>query len=207
MNASINYSTTQKSEDLLKLTKDFKKDAYIFQQGDSAVKYYKIVSGIVLIGTYTEEGKMVFKTLVHEGGYFGDEVVSGLEERANFAMAFSKEVVVEEHKSTDFWSFPQHQKEVMFSSLQRNLNIQKTMEVNSSKSVEERVKFFLNTIADNKAIKLLTGDLMVRMHIKHKELALVVNSSRQCVSSIISNFQKMGALKMDRSSIIITDKF
>lgn len=207
MNASINYNTAQKTEELLKLTKDFKKDTYIFQQGDSAVKYYKVISGIVLIGTYTEEGKMIFKTLVHEGEYFGDEVVSGLEERANFALAFTKEVVVEEHKSVDFWSFPQHQKEVMSSSLHRNLNIQKTMEVNSSKSVEERVKFFLNTVAQNKAIKLLTGDLMVRMHIKHKELALAVNSSRQCVSSIVSNFQKTGALKMDRSSIIITDKF
>ena len=110
MNASVDYISAQGSEKVLKITKEFKKNENIYQQGDKAVKYFKVISGIVVIGSYTAEGKMVFKSLVHEGEYFGDEVVSGLEERANFAMAFSKEVLLEEHKAADFWSFPNHQK-------------------------------------------------------------------------------------------------
>lgn len=207
MNASVNYIKPQESEQILKITKEFKKDESIYQQGDNAVKYFKVVSGIVVIGSYTVEGKMVFKSLIHEGEYFGDEVASGLEERVNFALAFSKEVVIEEYKSDDFWNFSNHQKQVLRSSLERNLNIQNTMEVNSSYTVEDRVKNFLKKLADKKAIKLLTGEQMVRMHVKHKELAFACNSSRQCVSSIVSKFQKSGVIRMDRSSFILTPNF
>ncbi len=207
MNASVNYINTQETDKVLNITKEFKKNENIYQQGDTAAKYYKVISGIVVIGSFTAEGKMVFKSLVHEGEYFGDEVVSGLEERANFAMAFSKDVILEEHKASDFWSFPNHQKEVLKSSMERNLNIQNTMEVNSSLTVEDRVKSFLKKLADKKAINLLTGEKMVRMHVKHKELAFAVNSSRQCVSSIVSKFQKSGLIRMDRSSFILSAEF
>jgi CRP-like cAMP-binding protein len=147
---------------------------------------------------------MIFKSLVHEGEYFGDEVVSGLEERNNFAISFSKEVGIEEYRYGDFWENSEHQKEVLQSSLKRNQNIQRTMEVNSSLTVEDRVIRFFKDLAQQKAIKLLTGDLMIRMHVKHKELAFICNSSRQCVSSIVSQLQKTGSIKMDRSSIILT---
>lgn len=207
MNVSLNYINDQNSEQILKITKEFKKDENVYRQGDNAVKYFKVVSGIVVIGSITSEGKMVFKSLVHEGEYFGDEVVSGLEERVNFAQAFSKEVVIEEHKAQDFWSFPNHQKEVLESSLGRNLNIQNTMEVNSSLTVEDRVKNFLRELARKKAIKLLTGEKMVRMHVKHKELAFACNSSRQCVSSIVSKFQKSGEIRMDRAAFILSPNF
>ena len=207
MNVSVNYIDQQSSEQILKVTKEFKKDETVYQQGDTAAKYYRVVSGVVVIGSITAEGKMVFKSLVHEGEYFGDEVVNGLEERVNFAQAFSKEVVVEEYKSQDFWSYPNHQREVLKSSLHRNLNIQHTMEVNSSLTVEDRVKNFLRELADKKAIKLLTGERMVRMHVKHKELAFACNSSRQCVSSIVSKFQKSGEIRMDRAAFILTPNF
>ena len=69
------------------------------------------------------------------------------------------------------------------------------------------MKNFLKSLASKKAIKLLTGEQMVRMHVKHKELAFACNSSRQCVSSILSKFQKLGKIKMDRSSFILAPRF
>ena len=207
MNSSINKANNYVVEDILKVAKEYNKDQYVYQQGDSAVKYYRVVRGIVVLGTITSEGKMVYKSLVHEGEYFGDEVVSGLLERVNFAQVFSKELILEEYKESNFWSFTNHQKEVLKSSLERNLNIQSTLEVNSSSTVEERVKNFLKSLASKKAINLLTGEQMVRMHVKHKELAFACNSSRQCVSSILSKFQKLGKIKMDRSSFILAPGF
>jgi CRP/FNR family transcriptional regulator len=204
MNTSHAILTSTNKNEILKIAKSFKKDQNVYQQGDKAIKYYKVKSGIIAIGNYTEEGKMVFKCIVQEGEYFGDEVVSGLEERMNFALVFSKDVEIEEYRYTDFWENLEHQKEVLQSNLKRNLSIQKTMEVNSSLTVEERVIRFFKELASKKAIKLLTGDLMIRMHVKHKELAFICNSSRQCVSSIVSHLQKDGLIKMDRSSIILT---
>lgn len=206
MNASLNYDSAEINK-ILKVAKSFSKDENIYTQGERSLKYYRVASGIVALGMYTEEGKMIFKSLVHEGDYFGDEVVSGLEERNNFAIAFTKEVQIEEYRTSDFWSNIDHQKEVLASSLKRNLSIQKTMEVNSSLTVEERVLKFFRDLANQKAVKLLTGQLLVRMHVKHKELAFICNSSRQCVSSIVSNLQKSGKIKMDRSSIILDTNF
>ena len=207
MDISRAYISNTNQEEILKVTKSFRKDQAVYQQGDSAIKYYKVISGIVVIGSYTNEGKMVYKSLVHENAFFGDEVVSGLEERVNFALAFSKDLVIEEYKQDSFWINQFHQKEVLKSSLQRNLNIQHTMEVNSSMAVEDRVRHFLIGLADKKSIKLLLGEVMVRMHVKHKELAFACNSSRQCVSSIISKFQKEGGLRMDRTSFILSSDF
>mgnify|MGYP001563373046 FL=1 len=207
MNISGAYISNTNQEEVLKVTKSYKKDQAVYQQGDNAVKYYKVISGIVVIGSYTAEGKMVYKSLVHENGFFGDEVVSGLKERVNFALAFSKDLVIEEYKQDSFWINQFHQKEVLKSSLQRNLNIQHTMEVNSSMAVEDRVRHFLIGLADKKSIKLLLGEVMVRMHVKHKELAFACNSSRQCVSSVISKFQKEGGLRMDRTSFILSSDF
>ena len=112
MNISRAYISNTNQEEVLKVTKSFKKDQAVYQQGDNAVKYYKVISGIVVIGSYTAEGKMVYKSLVHENGFFGDEVVSGLEERVNFALAFSKDLVIEEYKQDSFWINQFHQKEV-----------------------------------------------------------------------------------------------
>lgn len=206
MNASLNYTSTENNK-ILKVAKSFSKDQNIYAQGDTSVKYYRVTNGIVAIGMYTSEGKMIFKSLVHEGEYFGDEVVCGLEERNNFAIAFTKDVQIEEYRTSDFWSNIDHQKEVLASGMKRNLSIQKTMEVNSSLTVEERVIKFFKDLADRKAVKLLTGQLLVRMHIKHKELAFICNSSRQCVSTIISNLQKSGKIKMDRSTILLDQNF
>lgn len=207
MNISREYISNTNQPEILKVTKSFRKDEAVYQQGDSAIKYYKVISGIVVIGSYTAEGKMIYKSLVHEGGFFGDEVINGLEERVNFALAFSKDLVIEEYKQDSFWINQFHQKEVLKSSLHRNLDIQHTMEVNSSMAVEDRVRNFLKGLADKKSIKLLTGEVMVRMHVKHKELAFACNSSRQCVSSIISKFQKTGELRMDRTSFILSSNF
>ena len=207
MNISRSYTSNTNQEEILKVTKSFRKDQAVYEQGDSAIRYYKVISGIVVIGSYTTEGKMVYKSLVHENEFFGDEVVSGLEQRVNFALAFSKDLVIEEYKQDSFWINQFHQKEVLKSSLHRNLNTQHTMEVNSSMAVEDRVRHFLIGLADKKSIKLLTGELMVRMHVKHKELAFACNSSRQCVSSIISKFQKEGGLRMERTSFILSSDF
>lgn len=204
MNTSHALISSTNNNEILKIAKNFSKDEHIYLQGDKAVKYYKVQSGIIAIGNFTEDGKMVFKCLVQEGDFFGDEVASGLEERTNFAIAFSKEVEIEEYRYTDFWGNSEHQKDVLQSSLKRNQSIQKTMEVNSSLTVEERVIRFFKDLAEKKAIKLLTGDLMIRMHVKHKELAFICNSSRQCVSSIVSHLQKDGLIRMDRSSIVLT---
>jgi CRP/FNR family nitrogen fixation transcriptional regulator len=207
MNISREYISNTNQPEILKVTKSFRKDEAVYQQGDSAIKYYKVISGIVVIGSYTAEGKMIYKSLFHEGGFFGDEVINGLEERVNFALAFSKDLVIEEYKQDSFWINQFHQKEVLKSSLHRNLDIQHTMEVNSSMAVEDRVRNFLKGLADKKSIKLLTGEVMVRMHVKHKELAFACNSSRQCVSSIISKFQKTGELRMDRTSFVLSSNF
>lgn len=200
-------SRVNSSQDLLTLTKVFSKDECVYQQGDAAAKYFKVIEGVVILGSYSLDGKMIFKGLIYEGEFFGDEVAAGQEGRLNFAMALSKELVVEEYKEADFWNNPDHQKQVLYSSLKRNNNIQKVMEVNTSFPVEQRVKNFLKDLAKVKGIKLLTGEVMVRMHIKHRELAFICNSSRQCVSAIVSKFQKDGAVKMDRSSFILGSNF
>lgn len=209
MNSTNSYfeSSVNSPQDILTLTKAFSKDQYVYQQGDSAAKYFKVIEGVVVLGSYSLDGKMIFKGLIHEGEFFGDEVASGQEERLNFAMALSKELVVEEYKHSDFWSNSDHQKQVLYSSLKRNNNIQKVMEVNTSFSVEQRVKNFLKDLAQIKGIKLLTGEVMVRMHVKHRELAFICNSSRQCISAIVSKFQKDGLVKMDRSSFILNSNF
>lgn len=203
----LHAAPQQQVKDLLSVTKSFLKDEYVFQQGDEAVKYYKVVQGVVVIGSYSIEGKLIFKGLVHEGEYFGDEVVAGQTERLNFAFSLSKELVIEEYKSENFWNNEAHQMEVLRSALKRNNAIQNVMEINTTYAVEMRVKTFLKSLANDKGIRLLTGEIMVRIHIKHRELAFICNSSRQCVSAILSSFQKDGILKMDRSSFILTPDF
>ena len=207
MNSLVSHINASYSEEQLKVTKEFKKDESVYQQGDPAVKYYRVVRGIVIIGSITEEGKMIFKSLIHEGEFFGDEVIGGLNTRLNFALAFSNEILIEEYKESNFWHSLNHQKTVLQSALRRNLTLQSIMESNASLSVEERVKQFLKELASKKSIKLLTSEQMVRMHLKHKEIAFICNSSRQCVSSIISSFQKQGKLRMDRSSFVISPEF
>ena len=98
MNSLVNHINASYSEEQLKVTKEFKKDESVYQQGDPAVKYYRVVRGIVIIGSITEEGKMIFKSLIHEGEFFGDEVIGGLNTRLNFALAFSNEILIKLHQ-------------------------------------------------------------------------------------------------------------
>lgn len=188
------------------IQKTYKKNELVYSQKQEALKFYRVTKGIVLIGNISDDGKEIFKTLVHEGQFFGEEAIMGHGYRLNYAQSFAADVEIEEYNASYFWSETSFQKEVLDSIFRTNMGIQFTMESNSIVGIDVRLKKFLIGLADFHAIQLLTGEKMIRLGIRHRELALICNTSRQSISSIISNWQKEGLLKMDRQNIILSSE-
>jgi CRP-like cAMP-binding protein len=189
------------------IQKRFSKSKFIYNQEQEAIKFYKVSKGIVLLGNFTDDGKEIFKTLVHEGQFFGEEAVFGGRSRMTYAQAFSSEVEIEEYTLEDFWNSKSFQQQVMSSLLISNYGVQSTMERNSIVGIDIRLKKFLENLSSMVAIPLLTGEKMIRLGIRHRELAFICSTSRQSVSTILSNWQKLGLIKMDRQNIVLSPEF
>ena len=209
--AASNYTNAFKLEPTsiaaVHVQKKFSKSNWIYNQGQEAIKFYKVVKGIVLLGSITDDGKEIFKTIIHEGQYFGEETVFGGQNRLSYAQAFSTEVEVEEYTIEEFWKERTFQQEVMNSFLISSYGVQSTMERNSIVGIDIRLKKFLISLSDNVSIPLLTGEKMIRLSIRHRELAFICNTSRQSVSTILSQWQKSGIIKMDRQNIVLSPEF
>jgi CRP-like cAMP-binding protein len=187
------------------------KKSIIYSTKDKSDRLYFLKKGSVKISKYSESGKEMIISILREGDVFGESsLIFGPE-------GYYQEVAeVMEDVLTCSLSIPDVKKilssNIEFSKSITNLigfkykKMQNRLESLFFKSTPERIKGFIKEMADDYGTKLLNSDeIEVKLTLKHEDIAKLTGTTRQTVSSVMSDLDKLGVISYDRSRILIRD--
>lgn len=184
----------------------YKKNEYVFRQGDAPGKLYFVLDGEVELGSINLNGKITRISYVTVGEEFG-EVEMFLRQPAYSGYAKAKEEVSVLEVSQNFFGGRcerncVHHSKVVFNMLQllaekadkRNHQI----EVLTSGNLRQRVVAYLLENSDL--------DYRVQLHLNREDLAAYLNTTRPSLSRMLLTMQEEGIIRIvNRKVIAILD--
>lgn len=183
-----------------------KKEVVYFPE-DDADKIYIIKSGKIKISKYSETGKELILSIYSPGEIFGEHSIVSQQKRDELAECLEDSEIYS-IKTEDFLSVTKKNVAFTLSIAQlisgRLKKIQKRLEALYFKNTEERIKSFIKDMADEYGRKLITGDeIEIKLNLKHEDIAKLTATTRQSVTTILSQLEKDGVILYDRHRILV----
>lgn len=205
---SIIYSGVKQHETIapLGVVKEFKKGSFVFKEKANAVKLYKLKEGILALSASIDEDKPIFSHFVHAGEYFGAEAIMNFEQRNNSAQVLSDKVKVEEYSVNSLFDHSSFLSTVKADFIVHSHRMQHTLIRNASLNLKKRLCAVLALIGDACGVKLLNGEVLIRTHLKHRELAFICNATRQSVTTELIKLNIQNDVNIDKNSILLTNQ-
>jgi CRP/FNR family transcriptional regulator, cyclic AMP receptor protein len=187
--------------------KTFKKGEFIYLNEEMSTHIYLIADGRIKIGNYLSDGKEVVKSILVKGEIFGELALAGEDKRKDFAIAVAETTVcllsLEELKMLMYGD-----RELNFKILKliglRLRKIERRLELLVFKDARTRVIEFLKDAATWKGQKV-GYETIVYTKLTHQEIASLIGTSRQTVTTILNELQEKNLIRFDRRRIIIND--
>lgn len=185
----------------------FKKDEFLFYEGDTGDSLYFIKEGNIKITKTSKDGKEKILAILSDFDYLGEMSILDEELRSASAQCMNDSSLLVMHKK-DF-----------FKLLENNFTIVTELITTLSKRVRslnneiENLVFndvngqFANLLIElsNKYGVMSSGNIILEIAITHKDLGAMIGVSRETVTRIISRFKKLKLIEMSKKKIIITD--
>ena len=186
----------------------YDKDDHIYLQGEPADHVYMIKSGRVKVGSYTDEGKEIVKTIMNAGEIFGELAIAGEDKRQDFAQALEANTIICPLTVNDMRQMMDDDRELSFVLFKliglRMRKLERRLELLIAKDARTRVVEFLKDMAKEKGQKV-GYELMIKSHLKHQDIASLTGTSRQTVTTILNDLKDKSVIKFDRRRILIRD--
>ncbi|MFK8009664.1 MAG: Crp/Fnr family transcriptional regulator [Saprospiraceae bacterium] len=187
--------------------KTFRKSEYIYMPDEHADKIYFISDGRIKIGTYSDTGKEITKSILTQGEVFGELSLIGETKRKDFAIAMEETSVcimsVAEMKSMmkDHSTLSLFMMNIMGS---RVLEMEQRLESLVFKDSRTRIVEFLESLAKKKGQRV-GYEMLVRKFLTHQEIANLTATSRQTVTTVLNELRTKNVLTFNRQRLLIRD--
>jgi CRP/FNR family transcriptional regulator, cyclic AMP receptor protein len=201
----------QEYKDLCVITgyKTAKKNEVIYMTHESVKRLYFLKKGVVKIAAVNEAGDEITKDVIQEGDIFGEITLNGnAANSGEFAKAISDEVSICSFKLDDFERVLEKNPNLSLRYTKKVGDKFKAMETRFSnlifKDVRTRLIEFIKDIAKNTGEKK-GEEIIVNNYLTHQDIASIIGSSRQTVTTLLNDFEKKGFIKYTRNEMIIPD--
>ncbi|MEM7102094.1 MAG: Crp/Fnr family transcriptional regulator [Bacteroidota bacterium] len=187
--------------------KTYKKGEYIYLPDEHADRIYFLTEGSVKIGTYSDDGKEITKTILTPGRVFGELSLIGEEKRRDFAIAQEVTevciVTVQEMKGLmrEHGALNLFMMKMMGSRL---LKMEKRLESLVFKDSRSRIIEFIRDLASEKGQRV-GYETVVRGFMTHQEIANLTATSRQTVTTVLNDLRSKNLITFNRRRLLIRD--
>jgi len=185
------------------------RNAYIYFDAQHFNKLFFVKEGYVKIGNTDDEGNEVIRDILQPGDVFGQITLERSNNmRGEFAQACKSDVSLCAFTTDDFERLLQVRPDlaVHFSKKvgQKQRHIENRLLNLLQKDVRTRLLFFFWTL-----LRHHNGEqgnsLTLSNYLTHEDIARLTGTSRQTVTTLISQFAADGLLEVDRRHIVIHD--
>lgn len=188
---------------------DAKKGEYIYFDSHHLNKLYFVKDGYIKIGFIDEEGNEIIKEIIKEGEIFGQFALERNNLNGEFARAYKGNVSLCAFSIEDF---------------EKLLKKKPELAIKYSKQVGEKLRR-----AESRLVNILNKDVRTRLlaffyhlaimdgyngsavshtldnFLTHDDVAKLIGSARQTVTTFINQLEEEGLLKISRKKILIPD--
>ena len=183
-----------------------KKGQAIYFNNDQAKRLYFLINGKVKISEIDGFGNELIKNIVLGGDHFGEIANSTFRQTQEFAEILSNEVILCVFDQEQFEQMMQKHPLLALSFARRMAEKLRGLETRYTnlvfKDVKSRLKSFLFDWA-NKEGKQEDSGLVIKNYLTHGEIANIISSSRQTVTTLINEMKEEGSIVYSRKLITI----
>lgn len=185
------------------------KGAYIYFSPEHLSKLFFIKEGFIRLGFINDKGEEVVREIIREGEIFGQFTLQRQDMPGEFAQAYRSNVSLCAFNIDDFEKILSRKPQLAIGySRQVGARLKKTENHLMNllhKDVRMRLIGFLIQLVYNQHGALIVGPVTIDNYLTHEDIARMIASSRQTVTSQISQLETDRLLSWDRTAIRIPD--
>ena len=186
-----------------------KKGSYIYFEAFNHNKLYFIKEGYIRIGFIDEEGNEVIREIIQQGELFGQFTLEKNNLNGEFAQAYKADVSLCAFNVEDFEKLLGRKPEIALKYTRQVGNKLRTVQnrlVNLlNKDVKSRLLNFFWQLIQSGPDDHTGGAYCIPNYLTHADIAHLVGSSRQTVTTIINELAAANVLSYNRQQICFTD--
>ena len=184
------------------------KFSYLYLPDEASDHILFLLKGMVKIGTHSDDGKEVIKSILQPLAMFGELGIIGETKRQDFAQALREEVYVYELKVEDL-------KRIMRSNFQltdrimrlfgdRLMRAESKLESLIFKDARTRIIEFIKDSIELSGRKI-GFEMFLKHSLTHQDIANITCTSRQTVTLVLNELRKSDLIYFNRGKILVRD--
>ncbi len=182
---------------------------YIYFEAYNHNKVYFIKSGNIKIGYIDEEGNEKVKEIIQKGELFGQFTLERNNLNGEFAQAYKNDVSLCAFNIEDFEKLLRKKPELALKYSKQvgaKLRAIESRLINLlNKDVKTRLMHFFWQLVEQNLGERLPQGFCIPNFLTHEDIAGLIGSSRQTVTTLINEFETAGILSYDRQQICFLD--
>lgn len=187
---------------------EVKKGQVIYFPGDAAETIFMLKKGKIKISRTSAGGKEVILAILGPGEIFGELALTGQESREDTAIA-TEDTILCSMRVDQFENVminnPKFHLQITKLIGSRLDKIERQLQRLIFKSAEQRVRYFLKELAEEHGREIIHNpeEREIKLTLTHQEIAQLTATSRQTVSSVLSQLESEGIITYDRHRILV----
>lgn len=186
----------------------YKKGQFIYFQDQPSDHIYMIAQGSVKIGSYSQQGKEITKTILRKGEIFGELALTGEDHRLDFALSMSDNTGVCSMGIDMMQNLMVKNKALSLKIFKligfRFRKLERRLESLVFKDARTRIVEFIKEMAEERGQKV-GFETMVKNQLTHQDIGNLTGTSRQTVTTILNDLRERNLINFDRRKILIRD--
>ena len=184
-----------------------KKSDYVYLPDQESEALYFITEGRIKIGSISDDGKEITKTILSKGEVFGELVLIGEHKRRDYAIALEDtrlccinssdmKGLIKDHSSLSMFFM-----KMMGSKV---IEMENRLESLVFKDSRSRIVEYLVELV-NKRGQRVGYEWVIRNFITHQEIANITATSRQTVTTVLNELRTSEIITFNRKRLLIRD--
>ena len=186
-----------------------KKGDYIYFEAFNHNKLYFIKEGYIRIGYIDNEGNEIVKEIIQQGEVFGQFTLEKSNLNGEFAQAYKADVSLCAFNIEDFEKLLNRKPAIALKYTKqvgnKLRNIQNRLVNLLNKDVKTRLLNFLWQLVQFKIADTRPDGVCIPNYLTHEDIAHLIGSSRQTVTTMINELSAAGILSYNRQKICFLD--
>ncbi len=187
--------------------KDYKKNDFIYFPQEQPNQIFFVKRGKVKIGSYSDNGKDIIKTILDHGEVFGEQFILGEEVRNDFAQAMEDCCLLIMERG-DFEKLLNNNNFLSLRVTQilgeRLRKLEKKFESLIFKDARSRIVDFIIELAEETG-KQVGYETLIMHSLTHHDIARLTATSRQTVTTVLNDLREKNLIYFDRRRILVRD--
>jgi len=204
--ADLNEEELKKIADLA-ITKRYRKNMYIFLEGEPGTAFYFVKSGTIKLFQVLEDGREKILHFVREGDIFAEVVLfdGGPYPATAQTMEDTEVGCISNEDMEELLRRNGEMAVKILKVMSRRLRqAQNHIRDLALKGAYGRLASALLNLAEEYG-KDKGGNVLIDLSLSQQELANLIGTSRETVARILSEFRRLGAIRIDRQRITLVD--